>query len=450
MAFQDSTKGFSQNTDFAADFESVARRKRLLDALQQQSLSSPIVGHTGGFQALAKIATAAINQYGQDRALKEQKELETGRQSDLARAMETYMTTREGKPGEVMSDAQASALMSQDVAPNLAEPVKGNPRRATIEALTNQHPEMKMLGQLDMQAMAKKKDAKYVYHQMQDGSLVATREDDPNFKQTVGNYAKPQDQWSEPYTIQGPSGPLLVKKNIRTGDIEPIDKTPKIVNNNNVGTGEKAADKGLGEALPKVLEKVRADYISNQQTIQTADRIANLASSPDIITGFGADKIKTIASLGAKLGFNGPEAVAQTQTLITELARNTLAAGQDLKGSASDKDILFLKEVAGGNIELTPQAMVRIAGIAKAAASNSLLNNMQQYNSSAAAYGPEVEARGKAMFPMPPLQPYEMPPDQFKEGERGRVQYIGGGVAGPQPGQAPAGGGGFKILRRLR
>lgn len=103
------------------------------------------------------------------------------------------------------------------------------------------------------------------------------------------------------------------------------------------------------------------------QTIERADRIADLLES-GVITGTGAEARLAVERLLRTAGMIDGRRVVNTEQLMTELATGTLAASGQLSGPTSDRDILFLREVAAGRIDLTPETISRAATVARAVA----------------------------------------------------------------------------------
>jgi hypothetical protein len=96
--------------------------------------------------------------------------------------------------------------------------------------------------------------------------------------------------------------------------------------------------------------------------IERADRIADLLGQ-GVITGTGGEARLGIERALRTAGLIDGRRVATTEQLMTELATGTLEASGQLSGPTSDRDITFLREVAAGRIELTPETIARAASI---------------------------------------------------------------------------------------
>lgn len=111
----------------------------------------------------------------------------------------------------------------------------------------------------------------------------------------------------------------------------------------------------------------RLDALQNQasqgaEQIRSGQRIMALLAD-GAITGTGANFREAFERAAVTAGLVDGRRVANTNQLMAELARGTLDASGQLSGPTSDRDILFLREVAGGNISLTPDAIRRVTQI---------------------------------------------------------------------------------------
>lgn len=438
--FFDPNQGFTADRDFAAESEAQARRRKLLEAMQAQSMQTPIVGDTGLGQMLAKLATAYVQKKTGETQEVESKTLAQARQADLAQNLGAYMDMRQGRPGQVLDDQQAAALMEHDQMPagGLAEPVKADPRQAILRAMASQHPELQAVGKAELTNMGKAKEATPMF--APDGTLI--RVGSAGSPEVLGKYAKPEkpgDQYSEPYMVQGSSGPILVQKNLTTNRREVVDKAPKTTITQTLDTGSKGATKAaeaLGGKVPEVLSGAVETVSKAQAGIQNAQRMMELASSPEVLAGFASAPALFLGNLSAKLGLTGPNAAAQTQALLSSMASETLNNVKKLPGPLSEKELPFLERASTGQLEFTPEVLQHLAGISIAANNNALLDAMKQYSGTLAVPGAEV---GAQMYPMPRIQ-YSLDPELFGEqGQTGRVHYnraLPGlpGAAGQGPG----------------
>ena len=149
--------------DTSGEAQSAARRRKMLEAMMVQS-RQPLVGRSGPAQAIAQMLTGVLldRQRGQVDQQDADGRVKYG--TELGNETTQYLDRMAGKPGEQMSPQQVDALMNQDQAPQLADPVAPNPREAIVRAITSQKPEMRALGKVGMEeqlrSMAAKRDAK--------------------------------------------------------------------------------------------------------------------------------------------------------------------------------------------------------------------------------------------------------------------------------------------------
>lgn len=388
-------------------------------------MGTQIQGNTGVGQALAKLATAYVLRNGGKNLDAETATNRDQYNSELGGALNGYLAQREGTPGESMSTEQADQLLNQDQDVQLADPVKGNPRAAILSAMASKFPELQQIGKAEFAQLGKKPGFKD--HLTQDGTLV--RVSDGGEVQQLGNFAKPKDQYSDPYemnTVGG--GKILVKRNLATNDVEPVDKGVKVTTNVDT-TGNKEALKKTAD----VLEGARSEQLTGIKLMEGAQRIDALANDPEVVTGFGAGPLAGLQNAAAKLGFTGNDGAAKTQALMSEFAAQTLEASKNLKGSISDKDLPFLREASGGNMNYTPEAIKHLAGLAKAVAHNQMINGRKQWESASTVEGADQIVK---LYPQPEFGQWEMD-GRFEPTAGGRVRYNGSlpGVNG-----APAAG----------
>ena len=190
-----------------------------------------------------------------------------------------------------------------------------------------------------------------------------------------------------------------------------------------------AAEQALGAKLPEVLDAARTGARQSLEVINSANRITELLKNPATITGFAAGPLEGLASLGAALGFQGPESAAQTQALMAELAKQTLAKVPELTGAITEKERPFLELAAAGKLDFTPQALQRLADIARVTAANDFISAQERYNSAIQTRGAE---QAPALYPFPSGRfNFEVDPKKYKELGFGKFQYIGDNYTPP-------------------
>lgn len=454
--------------------QATARRRKLLDALMAQSQGAPLVGASGPSQAILKMLSGYLLNKRDSELTAQDKAGRAAYGERLGTETNDYLTRMQGKPGDQMTAQQVDALMNRDQAPQLADPVAPNPREAIVRAMTSQMPEMQALGKAGMGELAKNAAAPKGLSQAE---ILKLNDFSPQSRvaaamsgdisgltgdrrvQAVNGQLVDVSGSGAPAPLgdyrdrHGPVGqvgigpdqkPIIGQPNLATGEVKFAPGSGVTVN-----TGDNKARSANVTRADAVLKENQVLVGAASKQMETAQSIYQLAQDPQVQTGFGASFISGAQAIGAKLGWNGNEAVAKTQSLMRELASNTLAAGQDLKGPMSDKDIAFLKEVALGKVDFDAGAIKRIAGLAIGASHNTIMNATQRFNAAANLEGEETQKLA-TLYPMQPWK-HSLPEDgAFKIDEKtNRVTYDSplvrspqGGAVAAQNGSVPAAAGG--------
>lgn len=139
--------------------------------------------------------------------------------------MENYLNTTEGRKGEVLNDGTAAALMSDNVNPQLADPIKADPRKAVLDALTSRLPEMQAMGKAGLKPRETKEH-------IIDNKLI--RSDGLTTPTVAGDYGTPKqkDKYG-PIEVVGKDAqgrPIQGQRNLETGKIEPIGNSGQTIN----------------------------------------------------------------------------------------------------------------------------------------------------------------------------------------------------------------------------
>ena len=150
--------------------------------------------------------------------------------------------------------------------------------------------------------------------------------------------------------------------------------------------------------LSKLRDKATDNFFVANEKALSAQKILEINANSrslmeeGIISGAGANFLTGMASIGVQLGIvpQGVEdTLVATQTFMAERGKQVLAllgSGDVGAGTGiSDKDVAFMKEVAGQQITLNKETLARIMRIEEKAArnaiatSNSRLEVMKQY-----------------------------------------------------------------------
>ena len=152
-------------TDFLSAQDDLNRKKAFAQLLMQRATTTPqgqmVSGHFVAPSVAAQLEPliSAFMSNGMQKDIRsDTQNLQTMHGRQLGKELESYFKTREGAPGQTMTDAQAGDLLNNDQNVQLAEPVKADPRRAAISALTSALPEMQGLGKADIAGMAKQEN----------------------------------------------------------------------------------------------------------------------------------------------------------------------------------------------------------------------------------------------------------------------------------------------------
>jgi hypothetical protein len=401
--------------EYQAELQRLQRQRQLAELMQRQSIGalsqSPgaapggIVPKRSWLEIAAHLGSAGLNNYSMSQADQGIQGVQQRYSEDTSKGVQGLMTQAQTDPTGAINSGLSSS----------------NPRiRSIAEALQKRRAEAAMAAG---KVIGDAGDTQGAIKVFQNGEIPA-------------QYQAPMPPAPEFGT--SPNGAGYVTTRNRKGEAE-VKFEPKGVNiNNNMpgGEQEKAAEKALGAEVPKIFEAARKEYMAANDQRESGQRIVKLLEDPNIITGFASDKQVGLASLGAALGYKN-DSLPQTQKLISELAKQTLAAVKLLPGAITEKERPFLETAAAGQLDYSPEAIRHLAGLAIATGHNRMLNSVQQYNGAAGTPG---AGTGAQMFPLPPLGEYQLDEKLFPETSRGRVTYAGqlntpAAQVAPAPGQ---------------
>lgn len=164
------------------------------------------------------------------------------------------------------------------------------------------------------------------------------------------------------------------------------------------------------------------------QLAESANRIIDLVKQGNVFTGPVADIKLNIARALNVAGASNEEKIANTESLIAATGQSTLdaikSAGLGTGQGFTDKDLNFLRGIAGGTIQLTAQTLTELARLQHQTATRSAESwntRVKQLPKSA------TEGTGLSTEPIkvPPLSPSAMFARNPKTGER--IQSLDGG-----------------------
>ena len=345
--------------DLTTQSDDLRRRQAIIDALSKKAtspgLSDALMGLFG--KGPADKAQTMQESYARDSAAHQQRY-----QGQMVGELNSYLTKMQGAPSRPAASYNGSA---EGIGPP-TEAVAANPREAIVRAMTSQLPEMQAMGKAGMLAFGKPEE--FTPHVI--GNQLVFTNKQGGVKEG-GTYNK-ADWVDEDKVINGAVTPG--QRNRQDNQWMSRSGSGTTINLDTKGAGK------LQDVALKAMEDSRGTVMGVQRQMDAAERMLALAEDPQVISGFGAGAITGLASLGAKLGLNGAEGVAKTQALMTDLAQKTLDAGQQMKGSFSDSDIKFLKDVAAGSVEYNPETIKHMALLSYTSGHNTLQNALGQYH----------------------------------------------------------------------
>lgn len=369
---------------FEIERQTLERKRALAEALLTQ-------GQTGD-QGVAGIFQAWMGSRRRDQADSDLKALEQRRSSALADALTKNFDMRTGKPGETMSDSQALNLMQNDVAPQLTDPVKADPKRAMIEALTSQFPELQTLGKADLSAMGKQK-TKDNYITVGD-HLVDIGGGEPR---EVFNGRKPAKL--ETLDIANPDGTWQMYQTNEDGTPNlqrPIGapfRKRATASETNVDVTGNAAEKAYGKGIVEGVLPGGKSYdamTSAKKGLMMSTEIAQ-AITEGAKTGIAEPIIQGLRRVGEAVGIPNA-ATASTATLSAALKAQAKEALGSLGNQISDADRQFVTEYTG-DLSSDPEALKRMTAIIMAGSAKTITKHDAMARDAAMAAGrPEIEA----------------------------------------------------------
>lgn len=130
-----------------------------------------------------------------------------------------------------------------------------------------------------------------------------------------------------------------------------------------------STEKKYGEAFGSKLADVDVNKLTTAekapQLADSANRIMSIVQQGNVFTGPAADIKLNIARAMNVAGANNQEKIANTESLIAATGQSTLdaikGAGLGTGQGFTDKDLNFLRGIAGGTINLTPQTLTELA-----------------------------------------------------------------------------------------
>lgn len=391
--------------DFQSEQSAIDRKRKMAEALVSQ-FSTPkqgqmVSGHFVAPNALQSLLGPALGMIaGQklgDDFDTQQKDLGGKYRQELAQGLSGYFKTREGAPSPVMDDAQAGALMNEDQAPNL-EPVPGDPRRAAVEALTSQFPELQSLGKQDLAGMGKTNDEVFGTSpaQLQDptGKLIAALIGNKGTVRPLNGYTPQQESFSAPFQRDGD----WYQRDSRGKEYK-LDNAPKttVTVDNRQGV-----QKGVGEYYKAIGESIAPGGKSNVSAAGAQDALNSSVEALQAVNdgarqGIAQPALQVLRKIGSELGMADSE-TAPTDALTASLKASVFKDLGGLGTQISDGDRKFVTEFSG-DLATDPMALKRMLAI-RIAAQIKKINNHNKVVASFASKADDPTIEGEAGMPL--------------------------------------------------
>lgn len=371
---------FQLPPDLAAQQSGIDRKRALAQAMLQRGLTPQqgqmVSGHfvaPGLLGALSQAAQAFGGMAMEKDLDQQQAGIGEAYNKRLSEGLDKFLRTRDGAPGETMTDQQAADLMQNDTAPTLAEPVKADPRRAVLEAMTSGMQPLQQIGQMELQAMLRPKG--------RDPSMI---------KETGGQFydlssGKPVLLGGAQYgATERIDGDLYQRD--PSGRLVKLDNAPRVsttVNNNPASAGLKKYQEALGESLaPGGKSNVAA---TQAQEGLTASVEALQAVNDGARMGIAQPAMQVVRKLGAELGIANAD-TAPTDALSAALKQSVFKDLGGLGTQISDADRKFVTEFSG-DLTTDTAALKRMLAIRIA----SQIKKVNQHNRQAQSFGRTVD-----------------------------------------------------------
>lgn len=392
--------------DFASQQSALARKRKLTDMLAQTATSAPqgqmVSGHFVAPNALASLAQVLAG-FGAGKLGKEadtdQQNLATNYRVELAKGLQSYMTTREGRAGGTLSDSQASDLMENDQPPpELPEPVQADPRAAAVGALASQFPELQALGKQDLAGMGKATDETFgtspAHLQDPTGKLVAALIGNRGTIRPIHGYTPQQETFSTPFQRDGD----WYQKDSRGKEYK-LDNAPKtsvtVDQRTGVGKGLEGYYKSTGESLaPGGKSNVAAAGAQDalNSSVEALQAVNNGAKQ-----GIAQPALQVLRKIGSELGV-ADAATAPTDALTASLKASVFKDLGGLGAQISDGDRKFVQDFSG-DLSTDSKALKRMLAL-RMAAQIKRVNNHNKVVASFAAKADDPSIEAEAGMPL--------------------------------------------------
>lgn len=391
---------FQLPPDLAAQQSQIDLRRGMVNALMQSGLTPKQGQMVGGrfigpskFSGLLDIAKVLGGQYMNKGLDQQQQAIGEQYNTRMAEGLEKFLRTRNGVPGETMTDQQAADLMGNDQAPTLREPVQADPKRAMLEAMTSGIGPLQQIGQMELQALLRKKEFDPAMIKEAGGQFYDFSSGKPVL--VGGNEYGSTERIDGDLYQRGPGGKLLK-----------LDNAPKVttnVQNLPPAAGLKKYQEALGESLaPGGKSRLGAEQAQEGLTA-SVEALQSLNDGARM--GIAQPAMQVVRKFGQELGIQNA-ATAPTDALSAALKQSVFKDLGGLGAQISDADRKFVTEFSG-DLATDQAALKRMLAIRIA----SQIKKVSQHNKQAQAFGASVGDPGFEAVAGSPLN-IQIPDDE--------------------------------------
>jgi len=411
--------------NYALEQEQLKRKQALYDNLTQslmQQKQGQMIGNRyvgpGAVDAIGKVLQAYLVSKGEKDLQGEKTKLQEDYNANLKSGMEGYFATRQGTPETIKpySLDQTRNLLENDQAypPEEIQPaVKGDPRRAAIEAVSSSFPQLQQLGmheltQLDKGQVSVKDllphaSASAIPAMLQEGvgafkgkSDLGTVGDviyDKDTKQKVQLGGAPGAQ----QTINGD----LYQESPSTGALRKLDNAPKVsvgITNSPVIAGQKKGVEAYFTHAAAKVDDLGKQAAASGQLLSTLDTLKQLHKA-GISGGVTSEMATNAANLAQSMGLKVDTArLGNTEaynSLITDLWQRSVSQYGGNRGVTAPEaeEIKKLAPMA----KFSPQAREQLFALQEGVARR----NIEMYKQANKSFAEAAAADDPRLFKIP-------------------------------------------------
>ena len=153
-----------------------------------------------------------------------------------------------------------------------------------------------------------------------------------------------KENWTDTYTLDNQGRKVMAQRNTKTGELRVVDRAP-VTNVAVNSTVLNKQEEGINKNKVDLANKAEVAAVDAEKTLSHLDRMEEVAQKAFV--GAGSD-----AKQGASKFINDVfglsiSGVSESDILDKMFSELTINEAARLKGSLSDKDVLFLKQVTG-------------------------------------------------------------------------------------------------------